>query len=97
MIETIQEKDANLNKNIYLPQKDDIGKFEQYFKSTFTNEMKYLLRDEFIYVLNHKEGEITDEDGFNPETYEFSEGDYRMSIKYVNKKIKILLIFFSSI
>ena len=50
--------------------------------------MNYVLKNEYIYILNSKEGEFTPDD-FNPEKYEFSEGDYRISIKYVRKKLKL--------
>lgn len=47
--------------------------------------MIYITYNEHIYVLNSKsENEQKfDSENFNPKTYDFSEGDYRMSINYV--------------
>lgn len=51
--------------------------------------MHYVYKNEYIYVLNCTEfqGEVSS-NHFDPNSYEFSDGDYRMSIKLVKKKFK---------
>ena len=77
---------TNLNKYIYFPQNSHIEKFEEYFRNTFNTKINYIIKNEYIYLLNNKDSEgVISNDNFNPEIYEFSEGDYRMLIKYVKK------------
>lgn len=78
--------DISTSRNIYFPKENDIEIFEEYFKNTFNTKMQYVIKNEYIYILNSKfennEEKISSEN-FNPQNYEFSEGDYRMHIKYV--------------
>lgn len=75
---------TDLDKYTYFPQANHIEKFQDYFRYTFNINMNYVFKNEYLYILNIKdyEGVISNE-YFNPEKYEFSEGDYRMQIKYV--------------
>jgi len=83
LIESNQKDDFNLNKYVYIPKDDDKEKLEEYLKEGFNCEMVYVIKDQFIYILKTDDKENFDEGEFNPETYEFSKFDFRLSIKYV--------------
>jgi hypothetical protein len=74
------------NFNIYRPTENDISILDEYFKieNNDTNKpYKILIKDQFIYILRSNIPESsTLTSTFNPETYEFSDSDIRMSIKY---------------
>jgi hypothetical protein len=71
------------NKYIYFPIKDDISILEEYFKVENNNNkpFKILVKDQYIYILRSSPTEV-DSNTFNPDTYDFSDSDIRMCIKY---------------
>lgn len=82
MIESNQKDDFNLNKYIYVPNEDDLENIEDYLKCKFNTEMNYVLKNQYIYILKGDQ-EGFDEKKFDPNSYEFSESDFRVCFKYV--------------
>lgn len=74
------------NTCIYLPKETDIELLEEFFKSENVSSeankaFKILTRDQYVYILRSNTDSF-DAASFNPETYEFSDADLRMSIRF---------------
>jgi hypothetical protein len=72
------------NFYIYKPTDADIPTLEEYFKienSDPSKPYKYYLKDQYVYILRANIPEAENFE-FNPETYEFSDADIRMTVKF---------------
>lgn len=71
------------NNYIYIPRNEDIPVLSDYFNTennNISNPYRIIIRAPYVYILRNNTNAT--EDTFDPDTYEFTEADIRMAIKY---------------
>jgi hypothetical protein len=72
------------NKYIYFPTQTDLSVIEEYLNTEnndSTKPYKYIIRGAHVYILR-ADVKLENDESFDPEKYEFSSSDLRLSFKY---------------
>ena len=84
LVNSSQTEKLTDNKNIYFPNSNDLPAIEEFYNKENNDPSKpykYLIKDAYIYILRSNI-KVEDSNSFDPEKYEFSNSDFRLSFKY---------------